>query len=529
MEQISREFINIWARIVEWFDVFAANFHTTDLLLGGILAATAFLLGRLILALVFRKLKLKGLRISANLFMALLAVGVFLLFQQFNPFGYAKQVIGGALFIIGLFVLMRVSEAVFIKRRAAAGKKFDIPVIVRDIIGLIVIVVAALISMKVFLGFEITALIATGTVISAVIGLALQSTLSNIFAGVALQMEKPFDVGDWVTIAGYTGEVVEMSWRSTRIRNLEDNHIYLPNSSVSAAEIYNFSRPTRVSARLLEVGVNYGTPPNKVKNVLREAVNSCEGVLKRPPVTVRLIEYGDFAITYRIRFWLDDFPRYMQIEDDVMTSIWYYFKRNDIVIPFPIRNVSLKTIDPEKEEEARVKELKALAQFIDDIPILDPLTPKELLKLAEKVKLNAYAAGEALTRQGDEGDAFFIVKSGEVKVSVAEGRREVDIGRFGEGYFFGEMSLLTGERRAATITALVDTEVIVIDKAAFNEILHNKPSIAKAMSKVIEKRKQQIADKALDEDEVTEVVIEEDNEYSAEKILKRIKNFFELD
>ena len=275
--------------------------------------------------------------------------------------------------------------------------------------------------------------------------------------------------------------------------------------------------------------MNYGTPPNKVKNVLREAINSCEGVLKRPAATVRLIEYGDFAITYRIRFWLDNFPRYMEIEDDVMTSIWYYFKRNDIVIPFPIRNVSMKTVDPEREKKARVDELKALAQFIDDIPILDPLTPKELLKLAEKVKLHTYAAGEALTRQGDEGDEFFIVKSGEVKVSVAEGRREAEIGRFGEGYFFGEMSLLTGERRAATITALVDTDAVVIDKAAFNEILRKKPSIAEAMSKVIEKRKKQIADKALDEDEVKEAVEEVDNEYSAEKILKRIKNFFELD
>ncbi len=529
MEQISREFINIWSRIVEWFAVFAANFHTTDLFLGGILAAITFLLGRLILALVFRKLKLKRLRISVNLFMTLLAVGVFFLFQQFNPFGYAKQVIGGALFIIGLFLLMRVSEAVFIERSAAAGKKFDIPAIVRDLIALTVIVVAALISMKVFLGFEITALIATGTVISAVIGLALQSTLSNIFAGVALQIEKPFDVGDWVTIAGYTGEVVEMNWRSTRVRNLEDNHIYLPNASVSAGEIYNFSRPTRVSARLLEVGVNYGVPPNKVKNVLREAINSCEGVLKRPAATVRLIEYGDFAITYRIRFWLDRFPQHMQIEDSVMTAIWYYFKRNDIVIPFPIRDVNMTTVDPALVEEARQTELKALAQFIDDIPILDPLNPKELLKLAEKVKLQTYAAGEALVKQGDEGDAFFIVRSGEVKLSVTEHRREVEIGRFGESYFFGEMSLLTGERRAATVTALMDTDVVVIDRMAFDEILRSKPSIAKAMSKVIEKRKKQIAEKALDEDEIKEISKEEDSEYTAEKVLKRIKNFFDLD
>jgi small-conductance mechanosensitive channel/CRP-like cAMP-binding protein len=494
------------------------------LLIGAGVALAIFVLGRLLLSLVFRLFRVQKVAITTTLFLAAAAVRIFLAVMEVDSSHTGVSLVNGLVFVFGVYLFLRVLEDVFIGRRIRTDEKFEFPIIIRDVIRLVLLVLIVLFALKAFLGFEPTALIATSTVVAAVIGFAMQEVLSNLIAGVALQIGKPFDVGHWVELAGQEGVVVEVSWRSTTIRTFENNYVTLPNSNIAKSEIFNFSVPTKLVQRTLSVGVNYRTPPNKVKSVLLHAAREAEGVREKPAPTCRLADYGDFAITYRLRFWIGDYKDYRVIEDNVMTNVWYNFKREGIQIPFPIRTVEMTEVDreAEAEKEAAERRARALAVF-KGIDIFSPLSKKALESLAGAAEIRVYGTGEIILRQGDAGDELFIVESGQVGMTVRKDGRVTFSKDRGGGYLFGEMSLLTGEPRTATIKALEDTETVVIGKDAFDAIIKADPTVVEKLSEVIERRRKQLIEgKPADEDVPPEKAEDE------ETVLDRIKGFFNL-
>jgi small-conductance mechanosensitive channel/CRP-like cAMP-binding protein len=495
------------------------------LLIGAGVAVAVFVLGRLVLTVVFRLLRVRKVAITTTLFLVVAAVRVFLAVMEVDPAHKGVSLVNGLVFVFGVYLFLRILEDVFIGRRIRTDEKFEFPIIIRDVIRLVLLVLIVLFALKAFLGFEPTALIATSTVVAAVIGFAMQEVLSNLIAGVALQIGKPFDVGHWVELAGQEGVVVEVSWRSTTIRTFENNYVTLPNSNIAKSEIFNFSVPTKLVQRTLKIGVNYGTPPNKVKSVLLNAAREAEGVREKPAPTCRLIDYGDFAITYRLRFWIGDYKDYRVIEDNVMTNVWYNFKRAGIQIPFPIRTVEMTEVNREAEAEKEVAERRdrALTVF-EGIDIFKPLSKKMLESLAGAAEIRVYGTGEIILRQGDAGDELFIVESGQVGMTVRKDSRVTFSKDRGAGYLFGEMSLLTGEPRTATVKALEDTETVVIGKDAFDEIIKADPTVVEKLSEVIERRRKQVAEgKPIDEEVLPEQLEEDD-----ETVLDKIKGFFNL-
>jgi small-conductance mechanosensitive channel/CRP-like cAMP-binding protein len=500
-----------------------------DILSSLALAALVFVVGRVVFAVLRRVLKLEGLRVTVNIFLLLLAAAAFEHVFDYTWAPTVGRIMRGTIFVFGVYLAFRLLEHTFVGRIVTEKKRVEIPRIVRDIIRLAVLVLAVLFALKAFLGLEPTALIATSTVLSAVIGLAMQDVLSNIFAGISLQIGKPFGIGDWVTVYNQTGTVVSTSWRSTRIKTRDNHVIEIPNSSIAKTEIYNYSVPTPLQRRDVEVGVVYGLPPNDVKRVLIEAALAARGVLNQPEPDVLLTNYGDFAITYRLRYWLRDFADVPRTEDRIMTNIWYYFKRAGISIPFPIRDVTTRHVDEETEKRAEEKRITKIRSHLDGVELLAGLSNTELNKLAAVAAERRYAAGEKIVRQGDPGDEFFIVISGKVRVTV---RREkaptVDLGAFDPGFHFGEMSLLTGEPRRATVAAVEDADVLVINKGMFQEIIAAHPKVAEKLSKAIEKRRKEIEREFAEAgDEEAAAAVEE--EYSREKVLKKIKDFFDVD
>jgi hypothetical protein len=286
-----------------------------------------------------------------------------------------------------------------------------------------------------------------------------------------------------VQIGEVEGRVVEMNWRATRLHTLEDDHVILPNSTVSKERIRNFHAPTPVEARRVRVGVEYGVPPARVKSVLMEAAQGAEGVLAAPRPRVRLTAYGDFAITYEIKYWIDRFAERDDIQDAVMTRIWYLFRRNRITIPFPIRNVYHHR--PAQEEPTSIlrrgsEEVKAILRNVE---ILKPLSGHELDMVADWLDVALFNAGEVLVRQGQPGDSFYIIVNGRVSVRVDD--REV--ATLSDRDHFGEMSLMTGEPRMATVVAMADTQVLVIDRHCFESVLRANPAIAGELSTQLER------------------------------------------
>jgi len=507
-------------------DFFGETIWNAVLSLG--FAALVFVGGRVVFAVLKRVLKLTRYRFTINFFLLLVAVAAFERVFAYEWPATIDRVLYALIFVFGVYLAYGLLEHVFVRRISKEPQRVELPRIIRDIIRLAIVVLAVLFALKAFLGLEPTALIATSTVLSAVIGLAMQDVLANIFAGISLQMGKPFRIGDWVTVYNQTGTVVSTSWRSTRVKTRDNHLIEIPNSSIAKTEIYNYSAPTPLQRRDVEVGVVYRLPPNDVKRILIEAALAARGVLNQPEPDVLLTNYGDFAITYRLRYWLRDFADVPRTEDRIMTNIWYYFKRAGIQIPFPIRDVTMRQVDAETEKRAEEARVTKIRTYVGEVELLAGLSNTELNQLAAVVAERRYAAGEIVVRQGDPGDEFFIAISGKVRTTVRrEGGPTVDIGTFDPGFYFGEMSLLTGEPRRATITAVEDTDVLVINKEMFQEIIAAHPKVADKLSKAIEKRRAQIEREFAEAgDEEAAAAVEE--EYSREKVLKKIKEFFDI-
>ena len=193
------------------------------------------------------------------------------------------------------------------------------------------------------------------------LGFALQDTLGNAFAGLAIQSEKPFHVGHWVRVGEFEGRVAEVTWRATKLRTKAGNFVILPNNIVSKEAITNYSEPAAPLRLDVEVGACYLTPPNQVKAAIAEALGNAPRVLKAPAPDVLLVAFDDSAITYRARFWIDDYERDEAARDEVRTAIYYSFQRHGIEIPWPIQ-IQYERDWKEPDPDAQVAGARAAAR-----------------------------------------------------------------------------------------------------------------------------------------------------------------------
>ncbi|KAF0241547.1 MAG: hypothetical protein FD180_4374, partial [Planctomycetota bacterium] len=329
---------------------------------------------------------------------------------------------------------------------------------------------------------DIGQVVTTSAILSIVVGLALQESLSNVFSGLMLTVDEPYKPGDWIDIEGREGKVLDSNWRSVRVLTRDDDVIYVPNSSMAQHSVVNFSAPTPLHLIRRKIGVEYGAPPNKVKQVLIGLMQHSEGVMKEPAPDVYVLDYADFAIVYEMRFWIDNYNARTRIESEVMRGVWYHLKRNGIGIPFPIRDIYLKREKPEKKPE----EIVGLLRKVD---ILAPLKEEELLMLAEDLTSQLFAKNEIICRQGDEGSTFYIIRTGRVSVRLKQmDSGETEVAQLASGAYFGEMSLLTGEPRSSTVKAAEDCELLCLDRESFAVLLRDNPPIAATISEVIAQR-----------------------------------------
>lgn len=216
----------------------------------------------------------------------------------------------------------------------------QVPAVVCDIARWLVVAIAVFFILRqMFPNLNLNILAMSSLVVGYIVGNATQDTLGNLVAGLALSTESPFSIGDWVMVNGHTGRVTEMTWRAMRLWTKMHDYVIIPNASIAREPIVNYSRPTMCHGFTVEVGTSYDVAPNKVRSVLIEVLNSVPDVLRDPPPRIRLTSYGDFSINYTVRGFVADFENLDDIQSHVMSLIWYQFKREGIVIPFPIRDV----------------------------------------------------------------------------------------------------------------------------------------------------------------------------------------------
>jgi small-conductance mechanosensitive channel/CRP-like cAMP-binding protein len=358
--------------------------------------------------------------------------------------------------------------------------------IFRDLLTLTLWSLVVMIVLRTFFKIDVSALLAVPAVLTVVVGFALQETLGNIFSGLTLQISRPFEPGDWVRVADKVGRVHDVGWRATTVVTRANEWLDIPNAQLAKDLLFNYGN--HAVAEEVSIGLSYGEPPNRVREVIVDLLRDVPDVLRNPEPEILAWEFGDNAIRYRVKYWIADYGRSEQIHGRVVSGLWYALRRQGIEIPFPIRTLVLS-------QERQVEESEAQREIVTElrgVDFLRELSDDEMRILAGAVRVRQFGAGEALVREGESGDAFFIIRRGVVDVSAngADGN-PIHLNELTRPAFFGEMALMTGESRNATIRARTDVEILEMSRSGFTELFKSHPDAAAQMSEIIAARMSQ--------------------------------------
>jgi small-conductance mechanosensitive channel/CRP-like cAMP-binding protein len=478
--------IPVWSLVMSLIETYAVS-------------AGSALLSSLLLVVLYRLLQrrsrfLKHSSFAIHAVFILLPVYYFLSEPLSRIHARLPLVMLAMLVFLGVHLAIRLLDTWLFEMIFAKHRHAQVPVVVRDLLRWLLSAVALLVIVRsLFPEVNLNVLAVSSIVVGYILGNATQDTLGNLVSGLALNTESPFAIGDWVTIAGNTGRIQDMTWRATSLRTKAGDYITIPNAAIARETITNFSQPTTEHGCYLDIGVNYGVAPAKVRSTLMEAIRSVPAVLAEPVPKIRLVRYGDFSIDYKIKFYIDDYEQMEEISSRIMERIWYHFKRDNIVIPFPIRDVNMRqvTAEDERRQELAVQERKATQ--LDAIDLFRPLPADDRRQLAGALEERMYGPGEVIVEEGGVGSAFFIIASGSVEVTVLQNGRQVPVATLSAGDFFGEMSFLTGDKINATIRASGDCTLLALRHTELASILAANSALADDFATILARRQQSVA------------------------------------
>ena len=422
----------------------------------------------------------------------------------------------------GALFLMALVDRFVWERHFKEGRGVDVPRFVTEIVRLAILTTALFLVLTYVYGQTVRGLLIAPGIAALIAGFALQDLLGNIIAGVALQIGKPFGQGDWLIVDQQHAEVVEINWRATRLRTTDEIMIEIPNRQISNITITNLSRPTRRHAMRLSLGVDYGAPPTRVKEVLVHAAANARGVLPEPAPKAFLKSFADSSIEYEIKFWLEDHAQYSDICDAIRTNVWYELRRHELRIPFPTRTVQIERPAPDRRGEVHAAARAILRQQ----PLFRSLTDEQLDALLPRSRVQHFGQGERLIEQGANGDSMFILMDGEAKVAVDRSGIRAQVASLKSGDCFGEMSLLTGERRRATVIASTDCEVVEIAKPVLANLLKEFPVLLEQLSELLAHREVE-TEGIVAAQSRSSLITAKHIEYKAD-FMSRLQKFFEL-
>ncbi len=410
-------------------------------------------------------------------------------------------------------------DAYFERRRQTT-----IPKLLREIAALVIFLIALLLVLSV--GYhaqgELKGLLAGSGVIAIILAFATQNLLGSIIAGLSLQIGRPFRVGDWLQVGERSGEVMEINWRATRLRTNDNIYLEVPNNEIIKETIVNMHYPTGLHAMRLRVGVDYNVPPNRVKDALLRATQSADQVVSDPKPRIFVIDFGESAVTYEVKYYLSNHAIFNEASDAVRTNIWYELKRERMTIPFPIRTLQVAprkaSAKPEGFAEAR--------SLLQGQQLFQCLSERQLEELLQNSTLVHFGRGERLIEEGAEGDSMFVLVRGTAHVSVSKNGSAIRVGELHRGDCFGEMSLLTGERRMATIRADRDCYVMEISKNVMAEVIRQAPACLEQLSGLLAQRR--LETEGIVKDATKDQRGKEKEQEYRETFLTRLRSIFEL-
>ncbi|MDP2759833.1 MAG: mechanosensitive ion channel family protein [Sideroxyarcus sp.] len=435
-------------------------------------------------------------------------------------------------FVIGAGIAVIRLWGLLIFRKILPSLKLTPPRITEDIFVIIAYVAWFMVRLR-YAGLDLSGILATSALITAVIAFAMQDTLGNILGGLALQLDNSIEVGDWIKVDDIAGKVVDIRWRSTLVETRNWETVVFPNSQLMKNKFVVLGRRTDQPVqwrRWVWFNVGLDTPPPKVINVIEDVIRHTDisNVATNPPPNCVLMEVSEKGYgRYALRYWLTDLAPDDPTDSLVRWHIMAALQRAGLKLAMDERGIHLTKENEKYEDALHQREIQLRLKTLRQVELFSSMTETELKSLAERLRFAPFVRGNLITRQGDQqSHGLYIIIRGDAEVfltSAGGERRMVNVLRKGD--FFGEMALLTGAPRRASVLAKTDTECYRLDKEAFQEILQARPAIAEEVSHMLALRSAQL-DSAMQD--INAVASRPDISQSRNEILATIRRFFSL-
>ena len=436
------------------------------------------------------------------------------------PWGFLHH-LGAFVVVLAALVVISLGERFVVDLHIRKHHAVTVPKFLTEVLAAVVVIVTVFLVLQFGYGLTIKELLIAPGIAAIVIGLAMQDLAGNVIAGIALQSGRSFTQGDWLFVDNRYAEVVEINWRSTRLRTLDDFSLEIPNRDLARQVIINLNRPGMSHAIRLNFILDYSAPPTRVKGILLHAASNAKGVLPEPKPRVYVKSFSETGVEYEIKLSLLTHRDFSEVCDAVRTNVWYGLRRHGVKIPFPTRTIQLERPARDKQQDVQ----SAARMILRQQPIFKCLADEQLDALLPRGRTVHFGKDEKIIQQGEAGQSMFLLVSGEANVTVDRNGSPRFVASLGAGDCFGEMSLLTGEPRTATVVANSDCEVVEIDKPVLARSLADNPQLLRQLSELLARR--QIETEGLLASETPSSMGERQSQYAA-GFLGKLRQFFEL-
>ena len=360
------------------------------------------------------------------------------------------------------------------------------PQILRDLLTLLIAAALTVLHLQ-QARVNLVGLVTTSAVVTAVIGLAAQETLKDLFGGLSMQISAAFQVGDWIDLGNHRGKVESITLMNTVLRNSEGAEIVVPNSQAAAASTRRCRAGEPVGHRF-KLGLDYSHPPAQARRLLSDVVSQHPLVLSQPPPEVWISGYGESAVDYEVMFFqaeAGDAPEF-RLRGELLQQIWYALRREDRRVPFPVLELRRHQDSPLPSEAQHWQDPAVRAKLLAANPLFSVLGERQRARLAPMTRCVFFGPGETVVTEGEPGDCLYQVVEGTVE--VLHGSKTV--AELTRGAIFGEMTLLTDAPRNATVRSRTETALLEVERSDLIPLLESNPELLEQLGDLMSRRRQ---------------------------------------
>ena len=432
---------------------------------------------------------------------------------------------------IPTFLLMTIIKNDFMDIDRASDQR-KIPNIIYTVLQILIFAVPTLLVLSNVFGFKLTGLLATSGLLTAIIGFALQPNLSNIFSGIFINIDQPFRPTEWITVGDNTGKVIDVSWRSTRIRTFQNTEVTIPNETIAKSVITNWNRTDSKEMSegfhiFISLSFHPHHDPEYISQLLSDALKRVKPVDGRSELDLQWVKFTDvdeYGLKFHVAFDCTNRLLKNSQENVVLLSIYKVMRHAGIsmttgVIEHFIKpDVGLGALEHQTRNQRDFQstlsdkgniynEAIRNQTLLKQVLLFSNLPDDQIKNIADNSHRLHFSKDQAIIKQGDSDSRLFIIADGVIGIQLtSEDKNTTEIARLGVGEFFGEMALMTGEPRTADAIALRPSVVLVVEKETVKSIFFKNENFYNSMARILAERQIRLSKAQLLPEETTKEV-----------------------